>query len=110
MISIIANLVYELPHVLPNDLILRILGKNLRKRRKMRKISNLGGDIVVPSLPSRNLTLAIAVKNHAKVDIKLFFSCLVLLDFSILSKYFAQDYRSGLWFLEIETEAFSQYF
>ena len=36
-----------------------------------------------PSLPPRNYTLAIAVKNHAKVDIKLSLSCPVLLDFSI---------------------------
>ena len=30
---------------------------------------------LVPSLPWRNLTFGIAVKNHAKVDIKLFLSC-----------------------------------
>ena len=38
----------------------------------------------VPSLPSRNLTLATAVKNHAKMNVKLFFFCPVLLDFPIL--------------------------
>ena len=40
---------------------------------------------------SRNLILAAAVKKHAKVDIKLFLPCPVSLDFSILSKIFAQD-------------------
>ena len=34
------------------------------------------------SLPSRNSNLAIAVKKHAKVDIKLFLPRLILLDFS----------------------------
>ena len=45
----------------------------------------------VSSLPSRNQTLAIAVKKHAKVDIKLFFSCPILLDFSTLARYFVGD-------------------
>ena len=40
------------------------------------------------SLPSRNETLAVAVKKHAKVDIKLFLSCPVLLDLSILFQIF----------------------
>ena len=43
---------------------------------------------VVPGLPFRNETLAIAVKKHAKVDIKPFLSCLVLLDFSVLFQIF----------------------
>ena len=43
---------------------------------------------MVPSLPSRNQTLAIAVKKHAKVDMKLLLSCPVLLDFSILFQIF----------------------
>ena len=41
----------------------------------------------------RNLTLAIALKKHAKVDIKLFFSYPILLDFSAVVKYFAWDCR-----------------
>ena len=36
----------------------------------------------MPSLFSRNSTLAIEVKTHAKVDIKLFLACPILLDFS----------------------------
>ena len=42
----------------------------------------------MPSFPSRNKTLAIAVKNYAQANIKVFCSCLSLLDpftlFSIL--------------------------
>ena len=41
----------------------------------------------------RNETLAVAVKKHVKVDIKLFLSCPVLLDFSILFQIFCP----GLW-------------
>ena len=38
LISCVVNLVYELPHELPNDLILRKLGNII-------KLSNLGGHI-----------------------------------------------------------------
>ena len=38
----------------------------------------------MPSLLTTNQTLAIAVKKQAKIDIKLFFSNPVLLDFIIL--------------------------
>ena len=48
---------------------------------------------LVPRLPSRTETLPIAVKKHAKTDTKLFFSCPVLLDCSILSQIFCP----GLW-------------
>ena len=40
--------------------------------------------------------MAVAVEKHAKVDIKIFFSCPGLLDFSILFKYFAQDCRDEI--------------
>ena len=40
------------------------------------------------SLHSTNSALAVAVKKNAKVDIKLFFSCPILLDFSILFQIF----------------------
>ena len=43
---------------------------------------------LVPSLLSRNKNLAIAVKKHAKADIKRFMSCPLLLDFSILFQIF----------------------
>ena len=36
------------------------------------------------SLPSRNKTLAIATKNHAKLGIKVFNSCKILMDFFTL--------------------------
>ena len=49
--------------------------------RNIRKISNYDLDIML-SLPSRNSDLAIAVKKHAKADIKLFLPRLILLDFS----------------------------
>ena len=51
----------------------------------------------MPSLPPKNETLAIAVKKHAKKDIKPFLSCSILLDFSILSKILFP----GLQFLKI---------
>ena len=81
LISGIANLVNEFPHELPNDLRLTILGN-------IRTISNYGGDF----FPSRKQTLVIAVKKKTKVDIKLFLSYLVLLDFSI----FFQNILSGI--------------
>ena len=38
----------------------------------------------MPSLSSRILTLAVAIRNHAKMDIKHFFLCPILLEFCIL--------------------------
>ena len=43
----------------------RLKTQDLRKYGNVRKISNLGGDLV-SSLPSRNLTLTVAVKNTQK--------------------------------------------
>ena len=91
-ISSIANLVYELPHELPNEGRLRIL----ENQEILEKSQVWVGKSLVPRLSSRNLTLVIAVKNHAKMDIKLTFSCPVLLDFSILFQIFCP----GLWFLQ----------
>ena len=42
----------------------------------------------MPSLSSKNLTVAIAVKSHAKMGIKIFFSCPISLGFSILFQIF----------------------
>ena len=85
-ISSIAKLVYELPPELPNDLRLRILGN-----QKYQKNLKFGWrQSLVPSLSSRNSTLSIANKNHAKMDIKLFFSCPILLDFCILFQIFCK--------------------
>ena len=70
-----SNLVYKLPHQLPNDLRLRKLGNII-------KFTNLGGHIAqCPVSPHKNQILTIAVKKFAKIDTKLFFSCPVLLDF-----------------------------
>ena len=55
--------------------------ENLRKLRIL-KNSQIWVDSSVPSIPCRNKTLEIAVKTHAKVDIKLFIFCPILLDFS----------------------------
>ena len=55
--------------------------ENLRKLRIL-KNSQIWVDSPVPSIPCRNKTLEIAVKTHAKVDIKLFIFCPILLDFS----------------------------
>ena len=45
------------------------------------------------SLPAINQTLTTAIKKHAEVDIKLFFSFPILLDFSTLVKHFVRDRR-----------------
>ena len=83
--SSIANLVYEFPHEWPNDLRLGILGNKEILRKYQIWVETC---LPVSSLSSRNQTLAIAVKKHAKVDIKLFLSFIVLLDFSILFQIF----------------------
>ena len=51
---------------LPNDFRLRIFG-----RKKILEKSQIGwGQMLVPSLPSRNKLLVIAVKNYTEVDFK----------------------------------------
>ena len=82
--SSIANLVYELPHELVNDLRLRILeNQEILEKSQIRVETYTSAQS-----PLQNLTLAIVVKTHAKVDIKLFLSCPILLDFSILFQIF----------------------
>ena len=68
MISTIANLVYELPHELPNDLRLRNLGLGSQEIRKYQE--NLKFEWRHSPAPSQT-----------KLDIKLFLFCPVLLDF-----------------------------
>ena len=71
-----------LPHELPNDLRLQ----EIRKYQKNLKFE--WSHSLVPSLLSRTSALPIAVKKHAKTDTKLFSSCPVLLDYSILFQIF----------------------
>ena len=79
MISSIANLVYELP----NDLRVTILGN-----KEILGKSQIWVETEPSAHPSRNKTLAKAVKKHAKVDIQLFLPYPILLDFSILFQIF----------------------
>ena len=90
LISSIANLVYELPHKLSND---------LRRIRKTQKNLNSTHSLI-PSLPLRKQPFAIT-KEIRKTDTKLFFSCLVLLYISILFKIFCPGLSEqvNLWFL-----------
>ena len=69
-----------MPHKLPNDLRLRILGN-----KEVLGKSQFGWR---HSLSSRYKTLAIVVKKYAKMDIKLLMSCPLLPDFSILFQIF----------------------
>ena len=72
LISSLANLAFELPHELPNNLKLRILENQeiLQKSQIWVEIKKL------------------EVTRYAKIDTKLFFCCLVLLDLSILFQIF----------------------
>ena len=66
--------------------------QDLGKVRNTGKISNLGGHIAQCALFLLEVnTLAISVKKHAKVDIKLFFSCPVLLNFSNFFQIFRTE-------------------
>ena len=84
-----ANLVYELPHELQNDLVVPhgifAAGGAFVPTQEKKKLRILRNKEILHILGIRILgTLAVAFKKHAKVDIKLFLPCLVLLDFSIL--------------------------
>ena len=59
------------------------------------------------SLPFKNQTLAIVVKNHTKVDIKHFLSCPILLDSSIQTLGFDFDLIRGDLVLETFRNKFS---
>ena len=60
--------IVKFPHEWPNDLRLGILGNKEILRKYQIWVETC---LPVSSLPSRNQTLAIAVKKYAKVDIKL---------------------------------------
>ena len=68
MLSSMGNSAQELPHDLLNNL--NLVSKEIWKDQKNLKFGWTHS--LVPSLPSRNQTLAIAVKKHAKRDTKLF--------------------------------------
>ena len=87
MIFSIANLVYELPHELPSNLRLRILGN-------IRKISNLGADIAQCPVSLPEIKLWQQQSKNIQKQISNF-SCPVQFYWISLfcSKYFAQDYR-----------------
>ena len=75
----IANLVYKLPHELPNNLTLTILGN----KQILGNLKFGWRHSPAPSLPPGNQTPAAAVKKHAKVDIKPPLPCPAPLDFLI---------------------------
>ena len=63
-----------MPHELPTKLKLILLGNE--EITKYYENLNFGQRYsLVSSLPSRNKTLAIAVKKYAKADIKVFYFC-----------------------------------
>ena len=67
----------------------RLKTQDLMKLQKYQKSLHFGWThSLVPSFTSRNQSLLIAVKKHAKTYTKLFFFCPVLLDYSILFQIF----------------------
>ena len=76
-ISSIVNLVYELPPLGSQEI------RKYQNNVKFGWRHSLG-----LRLPSRTQTLPIAFKKHAKANTKLFFSCPVLLDYSIQVQIF----------------------
>ena len=76
LISRIKVFVQEWPQYSSSNLRFRILGN-----KKISGKSKLAGDIgPAPSLPSRSKTLVNMVKKYAKVDFKVFWCSLILLD------------------------------
>ena len=73
----------KLPHELPNDVKLRILGKyEILGELKIGWRQSLA-----PSFSSRNKNLTRPAKSYGKVDIKGFWSSLVLFHFFIFFKF-----------------------
>ena len=71
-------------HDLPNNLRRRILGRKFHKNLKIERIHNL-----VPNLPSRNKTLAIAPENSEKTAIDLSMESSTLHEFVNFSQMFS---------------------
>ena len=77
----------ELPHELPNDLKLRILGNH----KIIRKSQNwVGTRSRMSNLPSKNNFFTIVFKNYANTYIKVFCSCLFFLDFFSFCQIFSE--------------------
>ena len=81
----IVNYVYELRHKLPNDLRLRNIGNQEMKEKSQNCVKTKK---LISSLPSKNKVLTIAIKTHAKVEIKVLLSCPNLPDFLTFGKIF----------------------
>ena len=84
VVSSTVNLVYEMSHELSNDIRLRI--QEIRNNQQNNKFGRRHS--LVSNLLSRNEAFAIAVQKHARVYIKKFLTCPVLLQFSILRQIF----------------------
>ena len=87
MISSIANLVYELPHGLSNDLRFRFLGNKDILGKSQIWVETFEK---VYQFTFEKLSFSNSSQKHAKVDIKLFLSCAILLEFSIFFQIFCQ--------------------
>ena len=73
---------------------------DFRKYQKNIKFGWTHGLVV--RLPSRTQTLRITVKKHTKTDTKLFFSCPVLLDYSILFQIFCPGLQWKLFHITLK--------
>ena len=67
---------------------------NLRELKNIGKISKLVGDTVVHNLPYRKDFPALAVKNNAKADIKVFWSYLIVPDLFTFNQFFCHGFWS----------------
>ena len=65
--------IYNLPHVLKNEL--RLRSKEIRKHQESICIS--GNEILVPSLPAKTKLLLILAENSSKSEIELFQLCAI---------------------------------
>lgn len=65
--------------------------KTLEIWKYLKNLKNEWMQNLVSSLLTRNKTLVIAVKNYVKVDIKVFSSCRILLDFFTLLHIFCPE-------------------
>ena len=81
LVSSITNLVYDLPHKLPND---------LRELRNIRKFQIFVKTWPSAQSPFHKLNFGNSSQKYAEVDFKLFCSQSILLDFSALFQIFCR--------------------